>query len=165
MKKLKTCFLVNPAKQVEWQNPDYSYKPVSAEEIDEIGELNVSKNDPRIQIKMFHINIRSIFKNWDHLNICLQQIKSDFDVIVLTETFYVHDINMLNKEGYTLVYSEGTLNRNDCVIVYTKIELQMDHKVINTSKMKATELNQGRRNENWGSQLFIDPKCKYLAIQ
>lgn len=71
---------------------------------------------------LFHTNIRSVAKNFEHLEVLLSQFKNNFDIVVLTETWQLPRTDLFNLSGYNKIYSEGQINQNDGVIVYIKKE-------------------------------------------
>lgn len=74
-------------------------------------------------LNVLHINIRSIRKNFNELLVFLETYDLVFcDIIVLTETWQVHD-NQFNIDGYTMFYNKGNLNQNDGTVVYIRTGL------------------------------------------
>ncbi|XP_041463802.1 uncharacterized protein LOC121414811 [Lytechinus variegatus] len=49
---------------------------------------------------LFHMNIRSINKNFDHLNILLQELATKFSVVGLSETWLSDNSNLYSLPGY-----------------------------------------------------------------
>jgi len=45
------------------------------------------KFDGKIELSVFHLNIRSLNKNWKGLNYLLHSIELDFDVLILSEVW------------------------------------------------------------------------------
>ncbi|KAL3266042.1 hypothetical protein HHI36_010229 [Cryptolaemus montrouzieri] len=76
---------------------------------------------------IFHINIRNIEKNYDELRIFLQNTSEHFQVIVLSQTFYINDPNIFHIKEYPIVYNEGRYNNNDAVLVYVAKQLEYDY--------------------------------------
>lgn len=62
-----------------------------------VGEFNEDRNTDKFY--MFHQNIRSFNKNFDEFSVFLNQIKTDIDIIVMTETWFSNS-NVCNIEGY-----------------------------------------------------------------
>jgi len=79
-----------------------------------------------VGISMFHLNIRSIKRNYDQLVVLLESFKIKFDCIVLSETWEVEDINHFTIEGYNTIYNHGHYNQNDGVVVFVKRELAVE---------------------------------------
>lgn len=48
-----------------------------------------------------HVNIRSIRKNWDGLQVIIRDIIGKFDVLILTETSFVYQPENFHIDGYT----------------------------------------------------------------
>lgn len=81
--------------------------------IEELDSLNIASN-----FKIVHNNIRSIEKNFDEFKLLLRTYREEFNIVVLTETFIIADLELFKIEGYTCIYNNGTFNRNDGVVVY-----------------------------------------------
>lgn len=71
-------------------------------------------------IKIFHINIRSINKNFDELLVLINLIKFSCDVLVLTECWLSKVVNLPVLNGYNSHYTKRTANQNDGIVVYIK---------------------------------------------
>ena len=84
----------------------------------------------KIKTKIFHTNIRSINKNFDNLLLTLNQYIGVFDIIVLTETWIVYNLNNFTINGYDILYNNSKLNQNDGVIVYVKSELNYSYDIV-----------------------------------
>ena len=80
-------------------------------------------------LNVFHSNIRSIAKNLDELLVFLNNICIRYDIIILSETWVVDNIDLFNLEGYKLCYNEGNVNKNDGVIVYIRGDINMSYEI------------------------------------
>lgn len=92
---------------------------------------------------IFHCNVRSLNKNFDEMVIMLRQFKrQNFDIIVCTETWKVHDLNFFKIEGYFTVYNEGDVNQNDGVVVYIKDSYRdkLNYEINNLGQIKVINL-------------------------
>lgn len=67
------------------------------------------------ELKLFHMNVRSIAKNFDELLTFQDYLSVNFDIIVLSETFQINNTEFYHMNGYRSIYSHGTLNKNDGV--------------------------------------------------
>nr|CAI5828919.1 unnamed protein product [Callosobruchus analis] len=83
------------------------------------------------------MNIRSARKNIDHLQILLKSTKTEYDVIVLSESWIIHDPSVLTICGYRLLYNQGDINQNDGVLVYVRDSLSFQYGVTYISEVKA----------------------------
>lgn len=99
---------------------DYQYTHIKTIETNIDNLDNLVKHNPDDYFKIFHVNIRSISKNFDELNILLDSLKTKFDIIVLSETWQIKDIDVFHLNGYTIEYSVGNLNQNDGVAIFIK---------------------------------------------
>lgn len=76
-------------------------------------------------IKLLHINIRSINKNFDNLLTLMCLTNINFDIIVLTECWLSKVINIPVLDGYESYSTRNITNQNEGVIVYTKIGINV----------------------------------------
>lgn len=77
----------------------------------------------------FSLNIRSINAHLDELLLYLNSYSCVFDVIILYETWLLHDFNF-KLNGYTNINSTGLLNKSDGVSMFIKDDIT----VLNTNK-------------------------------
>lgn len=110
--------------------------------IDNINNLcltvsNFSEN--KSMFNLFHSNIRSLSKNFDELQVMLSECKFNFDVIILSETWRIENVDCFNLEGYHTYYNCSTYVQNDGVVVFVKaslpatcqlIDLNMNYKIL-----------------------------------
>lgn len=100
---------------------DINFKTVETQTLDNFNDfhdnLAFTKNT---NLKIYHLNIRSLSKNYDELKIFLKQLRCSFDCIVLTETFNIAKTTFFDIEGYTTIYNNGKINKNDGVVIYIK---------------------------------------------
>jgi len=75
---------------------------------------------------IFHLNIRSLKRNFDQFVVLLESLKIKFDCIVLSETWDVDDINHFAIDGYNAFYNHSHYNQNDGVVVFVRSELCVD---------------------------------------
>lgn len=71
-----------------------------------------------LKFSILHVNIRSMAKNFEQLEVLLHQFRTDFDCLVLTETWQIAGIDIFKLNGYDIVYNEGRYNQNDGVVVW-----------------------------------------------
>lgn len=91
---------------------------------------NFIKSENDFNIRIFHVNIRSLNKNLDSLKIVLSQIECFYDFIVLTETWKMQDISLFEVPGYSLIYNYGSVNQNDGVAVYIRENINFVHHIV-----------------------------------
>ena len=71
----------------------------------------------------------------------MSQFSTDFDIIFLTETFAVHDLNLIKIDGYDILYNEGKLNKNDGVIAFIKKNIEYTFEIVNIGDIKALQID------------------------
>lgn len=126
-------------------------------------------------LNILHVNIRSINKNFDNLLILLEQIKEiNVDIILLTETWNVSNINYFNLEGYSNYYNDAHNNQNDGLVIFYKDSL-LDFTVSNIKfsetsgvriKLAFNKINYGitaiYRSPSTDTALFLTQLENYL---
>jgi hypothetical protein len=75
--------------------------------------------------KILNINIRSINRNFEMLEVLLHELKIGFDAIVLTECWLNRDTIQREIEGYTVHHSQRHYNQNDGIVIYIRRELSV----------------------------------------
>lgn len=91
-------------------------------------------------LSIFHTNIRSIAKNFDELQVFLSQFNESFDIIVLTETWKIIDINLYQITNYEVISNENQFNQNDGIIMYIKKNLNFSSISVKISEVNALEV-------------------------
>ena len=82
--------------------------------------INISDSN----INLLHINIRSVNKNFNQLQVLLNLTKINLDIVILTECWLskVSDLPVL--DGFESHSTAVNINQNDGVIIYKKRGLQ-----------------------------------------
>lgn len=94
------------------------------EEYNQFSKLQIINDS----FNIFHTNIRSLDKNLDSLKILLEQLNSNFDVIVCSETRFIEYPDLFNMPNYTIYFNDSNYNQNDGVVVYVKTHIK--HNII-----------------------------------
>lgn len=89
---------------------------------------------------LFHNNIRSVSKHFDELGIIVDQLEVELDCIVLTETFKIENKDIYQLSGYTNIYNEGDINKNDGVLVFIKSTYTWQSEIVKLNNIKALKL-------------------------
>lgn len=74
-------------------------------------------------LKILHLNIRSINRNFSELLVLLSLVKINCDVIILTECWLSKVTNVPILDGYNSHYTLNTQNQNDGIVIFTKQDL------------------------------------------
>lgn len=119
---------------------EFTENKVKPTVIEKIGEFDTITKGKQL-FGVFHTNIRSLSKNFDSLKIFLARITVSFDVIVLTETYQLLDIDVFNMDGYDIIYNNGNINKNDGVIVLIKNNLEYTYQIVEIGPINALQLN------------------------
>lgn len=96
---------------------------------------NYIKNN--MSLKILHVNIRSINKNFCELELLLDRITTTCDIIVLSECWLSKAPNIPILDGF-VSYKTTFTNQNDGIVVYVRDNLT--HSVEETSVMEANSL-------------------------
>lgn len=107
---------------------DHHVEVINAELIKNVDDYN--NNNVLIEnLKIFHLNIRSVKKNIDQLNIFLKQFREQFDLIILTETWNIQNTDLFKIPNYSLIYNAGHLNQNDGVLIFVKLNIEYNFEI------------------------------------
>ncbi|KAK9888907.1 hypothetical protein WA026_001128 [Henosepilachna vigintioctopunctata] len=109
---------------------DFDSEIVETLIIDDIEAFNLKFSKCTNNLRIFHINISSLNKNGDELFVTLQQFTQKFDIIVLTETYFV-DLEFVKFDDFEVLYNEGRANKNDGVVVLVREGINYDYKIVN----------------------------------
>lgn len=95
------------------------YGSLDTEIFDGIQKVNYFSEQGNFNI--LHFNIRSIRKNFDELILYLEQIElNNIDILVLSETFRVDNLDHFKIRGFNSFYNESLNNKNDGLILYVR---------------------------------------------
>lgn len=121
---------------------DFEVKEIETEVLESTREINevLSINSNLENFKVCHLNIRSIQKNFEELEILLEELSHKFEIIALTETWKIENIELYKLNGYNIIYNEGIYNQNDGVVVLIKDNLNFDVEINNIGPIKAIRI-------------------------
>jgi len=125
-------------------------------------------------LNIFHMNIRSLSHNFNEFLILLQSFKFDIDIIILTESWELNNLNEFNIDGYNIYYNKSNYNKNDGVVVYANKKLvgSLDVQILNElafSNLTFTYLNFSfsiialYRPPSFSASLFLDNLDGFLS--
>lgn len=87
-------------------------------------------------LNIFHINIRSIRKNFDYLVVFIESLKIKFHIIALSEVWInAYEINKYSLPGYDTVIQERARDASGGVLIYISNDLKYDY--LNLSYLEA----------------------------
>lgn len=108
-------------------------------------------------LNLIHLNIRSLNKNFDELMVLLQCFESNYDLIVLSETWNLLDINNFNINSYQMFYNDSRINKNDGCIVYAKSDLNPSFSLIEIAEYKFIRITAVKNNTTIGLLTYYRP--------
>lgn len=120
---------------------DYNVETVETYVVNNEIEYNNLVDSLGSNIKILQQNIRSMVKNFDEFLVSLELLKYSFDVIILTETFQIYDLELYKINGFDLLYNRGNINKNDGVLIYIKNNIKYSHKIIDIGEISSMKLN------------------------
>lgn len=101
---------------------------VNCSYIDSLTDILIQNNN----LSIFQLNVSSINAHINDLTALLSTMKYFFNIIVLYETWLIHDFEF-NLNGYKTINSVGTFNKSDGVTIFIKDSLnivQIDKQVL-----------------------------------
>lgn len=120
---------------------DYDNSVIETNVVNNINEYNNLSKSSLSNFKVFHLNIRSVAKNFDELLLVLEQFQSTFDILILTETFQIYDLSLFKINGYDVLYNQGKINKNDGVLVYIKNYISYKYSIVSIGELQAIKLH------------------------
>lgn len=105
-----------------------------------INLLEVRKHFQNSLLSIFHTNIRSLYKNFNELQILLNHLNVNFDIIALSETWKLDGIEYLNLTNYESLYNLGDINKNDGAVVFIKSTLTYNSEIITIGNLKCIRI-------------------------
>lgn len=130
--------------------------------------VNLKSHNFNDKFNILHMNVRSINLNFPEFVAFLEYLSLEFEIIVLTETFQIENLNLFHLNGFDTVYNKGNYNKNDGVVVYVKKYLNFDYEVIEIGETKAVEisLKNNSRNSRKVTAIYRSPQqCTKLFNQ
>lgn len=119
----------------------------------------LKQNEKNPNFKIIHNNIRSLNKNIDDFKIMLEELGSDFDCVVLTETWQLLDPCIYRIPGYKPIYNEGGYNQNDGIMMYIREDHVFDSEIVSIERVKflKTKIKIGKRNDILVTSCYRSP--------
>lgn len=87
---------------------------------------NLVTSEKNLNLTCFHLNIRSARNKDDELSIFLNEFAFEFDVIMLTETWYTNDFEVYRRDGYKTFFLNRSNKRGGGVAILMKNSLSCD---------------------------------------
>lgn len=91
-------------------------------DVNSFNSINLKNN-----LIIMHINIRSLNKNMNNLNIYVKRLHHKPHVIVCTETWNIGYHNMFHLENYDTYYNHSSINKADGVIMF--VDSSLNHTI------------------------------------
>lgn len=88
----------------------------------DVGQIFKRQTD--IPLSFFHLNVQSLSNKFDELSIFLNEFCFCFDLIMLTETWFSHECDVINLEGYHVVFMNRSSRRGGGVSIYVRSGIQ-----------------------------------------
>lgn len=160
----------------EYTNELESHNQVNEFVINDQTELNnLTLNNMKTGINIIHMNIRSLQKNFEEFVVLLESLTFTCNIIILTETWNIENVELYNIKNYKLYYNGSKLNRSDGIVAYVKHEINatIEHKKlteVTISKLKFCLKNVNYnifaiyRSPTSNTLNFINELDSYLSI-
>ena len=91
-----------------WSDNEFEFANYICSNYVDIDNIKMSINQNNKQLRILHLNIRSLPKNYEELKILLYKLSEqgyDIDILLLCETFLnPHNYNLYPIEGYNFVH-------------------------------------------------------------
>ena len=84
----------------------------------------IGSSDNSICFSLLHLNIRSLYRNYDNLINCLASIKNMFSVIRISETWLAHSDHAVDIDGYTFARNHRPNRPGGGVGMYIDADLE-----------------------------------------
>ena len=84
-----------------------------------------------------HCNIRGVSRNLSEFKVFLAQFSFQYETFSLEEK----ELEMMNIDGYNIIYNNSLINKNDGVIVYVKNNFDFKYNIIPLNDIKLINLN------------------------
>ena len=109
-------------------DPDLNFLPIINTKILNYSNFTL-KNSLSDRLTLFHMNIRSLSKNWNELLSCLHLAAHRFTIIALTETWLTaNNLEMYPMSGYQSLSAARPEKRGGGVSIYIRSDLHLKHR-------------------------------------
>lgn len=137
-----------------------------------VEELNKKLGAKDLNIVL--INVRSLNKNFNNLEIFIDRFAQKPDVIVCTETWLLHDYKFFQLPDFNTYYNNSTINKADGVLIYINKNIDESTKTEKYGSIKflssIIKLNEGKkikltavyRCHDINKNVFIDNLNNYI---
>ncbi|XP_044764413.1 uncharacterized protein LOC123320977 [Coccinella septempunctata] len=159
---------------MSWLMDEINVDEMETVTVDDCSMVRKVVMEGREKLALIQMNVRSIKKNFDEFLVLLSSFGFEFDVLVLTETWRVEDVEQFGIPDYCVYYNNSTINQNDGVIMYIRSNLvhKVKFKVINElSVLNCSLVKKGRsfnivpmyRPHSYRVERFLDDLENFLS--
>lgn len=123
-------------------------------------ELPILLDNKEKLFNIFHLNIRSIQKNFDNLILLLQSFNlTDCDILVLSECFQISSPSQFYIPGYESFYNSANYNKNDGVVIMIRqnILAEVLHTKLTKSQATISRITCNIKNTTIGISAVYKP--------
>lgn len=134
---------------------------IVSEDIQDVFEVINGKN----KLNLFHLNIRSLKKNFEELLIYLNLFNfENVDILILSETFNLDKVSDFHIKGYNLYYNESTFNKNDGLVIYVKENINVRTSTFKLNQTNILRLTFEINNSKYGVTACYRPPSTNLNL-
>lgn len=101
------------------------------------------------KLRILHLNVRSIDKHHEELNVLVREFLYKPDIIVCTETWNLHCSGLYNIDGYDMYCTSGNISKADGVLIYVKESLKRTIEYVNIGGIGTMEVVLKSREGNF----------------
>lgn len=110
---------------------------------------------------ILQMNIRSILMNFAEFTLFLEHSTHKFDILILTETFQIDELELFHLSGYNCIYNEGKYNRNDGIVVYVREDIKHSSRIVMIGEIAAIETDVGEKDQKVKiTSIYKSPQIK-----
>lgn len=102
--------------------------------------INDQKERGKYGMGIIHFNIRSLQKHYNELLVYVEMAKENLDIIVLSETGEIKNLQDFKIPNYNIYYNESKINKCDGVVVYTKTNIITKETITEVNEIKFSRL-------------------------
>lgn len=106
--------------------------------------------DPLNELNIIHVNIRSINKNYDNFLAYIASLQTEFDIMLLSETLAVYNLNDFQINNYDIYYNNSRNNKNDGMVIYVRSNLNSVAEIMEMNNYKFLRITLNKNNVSCG---------------